>query len=159
MPELIRFEGIEGEGKTSGYEGWIDISSWSWGVSHPTSGVPGGGYSSDKAHFMDIMITKVTDKASATLLKNMTFGTHFPKVEIVSLKTTGEAIEKYLHIEMEKVLVTSVSQNGGGSSTPMESVAMSYKTIKFKHQPQSETGVLEAEGLFGIDLETYTESV
>ena len=144
MPELIRFDGIEGEGKITGFEGWIDISSWSFGVSHPTSGVPGGGYSADKAHFQDI---------------NITFGTHFPTVEIVSLKTTGETIEKYLHFELEKVLVTSVQQSGGGSGVPMESVSMSYKVVKFKHQPQSETGVLDAEAVYGIDLETYTESV
>ena len=159
MPELIRFDGIEGEGKITGFEGWIDISSWSFGVSHPTSGVPGGGYSADKAHFQDINITKFADKASATLLKNMTIGTHFPTVEIVSLKTTGETIEKYLHFELEKVLVTSVQQSGGGSGVPMESVSMSYKVVKFKHQPQSETGVLDAEAVYGIDLETYTESV
>lgn len=157
MPELIRFDGIEGEGKITGYEGWIDISSWSWGVTHPTSGVPGGGYSQDKAYFNDIMITKTADKGSATLLLNMTFGTHFPKVEIASLKTTGETIEKYLHIELEKVLVTSVSQSGGGSGTPMESVTMSYKLIKFKLQPQTETGSLDAETVFGINLETYTQ--
>jgi type VI secretion system secreted protein Hcp len=160
MPELIKFASIDGEGKTTGFEGWIDIQGWSWFVSHPTSGVPGGGYSSDKATFNDITITKSTDKATATLLKNMTFGTHFPTVEIVSLKTTGAAgagIEKYLHVEMEKVFITSVGQSGGGSGAPMESVTMSYKIIKFKQQPQSETGVLEAESVFGIDLESYTE--
>lgn len=157
MPELIKFDGIEGEGKLTGFEGWIDISSWSWGVSHPTSGVPGGGYSSDKAHFSDVTISKTADKGSATLLLNMTFGTHFPKVEIVSLKTTGETIEKYCHIEMEKVFITSVSQAGGGSGPPMESVSMSYKLVRFKLQPQTSTGGLDAETVFGVDLETYTQ--
>ena len=69
------------------------------------------------------------------------------------------ALHSEAHFELEKVLVTSVQQSGGGSGVPMESVSMSYKVVKFKHQPQSETGVLDAEAVYGIDLETYTESV
>lgn len=120
MPELIRFDGIEGEGKITGIEG-LDRYQQLVLRGEPSDLRRAGRWLfGGQGAFRISNIANCADKASATLLKNMTFGTHFPTVEIVSLKTTGETIEKYLHFELEKVLVTSVQQSGGGSGVPMK---------------------------------------
>lgn len=155
MPEVIKFDDVTGESKYPGFETWIELTSWNWTITHPTSGLPGGGYSQDRARVHDISVTKFGDKATIALIKKILFAKHFPKVEIASLKTTGDKIEPYMKIELEDVIITSLNQHGGGTGTPSESMNLSCKTIKWTYQPQTAGGSLDPEDEVKIDLESH----
>ncbi|WP_274627901.1 Hcp family type VI secretion system effector [Arvimicrobium flavum] len=158
MPNVIRFEGVEGESKITGYEKWIDIGPYSLSGSSAHSGLRGGGLSGGAMQISPITISKKLDSASTKLMNRMSKGEHFDKVEIVSLKTTGTKLDKYLTVELGQVLLAGYSWNNDGEGAhdyPTESWTLSFKKFEFLYLPQTETGTLGEEGVFAIDLEKY----
>lgn len=161
MPNVIKFDGVEGESKITGYENWIEIGPFELRVNHPYSGIGTGGSSGGKAQFAPISISKRVDVASMTLLNKMVFGNHFDKVQIVSLKTTGgTTLEKFFSLDLSEVHLSDFHYHNGGDDSGdymNESWVLGYKKIELTHLPQTAKGVLGPEGTFGIDLEKYEQ--
>lgn len=158
MPNVIKFETVDGESKITGYDKWIDIGPYHLGARSAHSGLRGGGKSGGAMEFNSIAINKKLDSATTKLMEKMSGGYHFKKVEIVSLKTTGTKLEKYLTVELGEVFLSDYSWNNDGEGSadyPTETWTINFKKIEFKYQPQTETGTLGPEGLFAIDLEKY----
>lgn len=158
MSQMILYDGIDGESKVKGFEKWIDINHWGWGATAPTSGVAGGGLSAGVATFHEVSVSKNLDVATETLLKKLTSGNHFDKVEIASLKTTGtSAPEEYARVVMHQVYITSITQSAAGESAPGESVSMAFKKFEIKYKPQTEKGALGGDKHFKYDIEAKDE--
>lgn len=146
---------VEGESKDNENTGWIEIESFSYGISNPSYAQSGSGASGGQATFADLSLAKRVDKATAALLLKAASGQHFDKAELVLYKAGGEGRVKYLEITLEKVYITSYSLGGSdGSGVPMESISCSYSQIRQKYTLQDDQGGTGASTEFGWNVAT-----
>lgn len=131
---------VKGESKDKAHKDTIDVLAWSWGMSQSGSMHSGGGGGSGKVNVQDISLTKYVDKASPELMKACCGGTHFKDAKLIVRKAGGNPLE-YVIVNMENVLVSSVSTGGsGGEDRLTESVTLNFAKVKVQYQPQKEDG-------------------
>lgn len=133
---LLELDGIKGESKSPDCRGCIDIESFSWGTTNPsTTGAhgAGGGGGAGKVSVHDISITKMTDKSSSDLMQASATGQHIKSAKLF-VRKQGSDQHEYLTYELENVLVSSFSTSGHGSSSdrPMESLSLNFTKITFQ---------------------------
>ena len=132
---------VKGESNDKKHKDTIDILAWSWGVSQSGTMHVGGGGGAGKAAVQDISFTKYIDKSSTDLMKACCDGTHFDKAKLIVRKAGGKDPLEYLIIEMEGVLVSSISTGGsGGEDRLTENVTLNFRTVKVNYQPQKSDG-------------------
>jgi len=142
----------ESADKAQGAKGDIDVLAWSWGMSQSGTTHMGSGGGAGKANFQDLSFTKYVDAASNALMISLAKGTHIPKVTLLARKA-GEGQQKYLTIDMEQVLVTSVSTGGsGGEDRLTENITLNFAKVKFAYAPQSKTGTKGGDKEFTWDI-------
>ncbi len=137
----LKIEGVSGESRTDGFKDWIDVLSWSWGASNAGSFHIARGGGSGRANFNDLSITKYVDLATTELMRSVSQGTHFPKAHLVLRKAAGAEALKYLEIDFEELMVTSLSTGGtGGEDRLTENITLNFAKFKMKYTEQLETG-------------------
>ena len=145
---------IKGESadKEQGAKGDIDVLAWSWGMSQSGTTHMGGGGGAGKANFQDLSFTKYVDSASNALMTALAKGTHIEKCELL-VRKAGDGQQKYIHITMEEVLVTSLSTGGsGGEDRLTENVTLNFAEVKFSYVPQKGDASFDAEKDFAWDI-------
>ena len=111
----------------------------------------GGG--SGKVNVQDISVTKYIDSSTPNLMAACAKGQHFDKATLTVRKAGGEQME-YLVIEMDKVLVSSISTGGsGGEDRLTENVTLNFAQVKTTYTPQSDKGAEEGAIEFGWNIE------
>ena len=123
---------IQGESTARGYERWIEVVSWSWGVANPATVGAGTGLSAGRATLSDLTLMKFADSATPRLLDGSTRGTHFPKAAL-AVRRSSDGFE-YLRIRLEDVLVSSDQLSAGGDR-PAESVGLSFVRFVLDYTP------------------------
>jgi type VI secretion system secreted protein Hcp len=154
MDMFIKIGDIKGESVDKVHKEKIDVLAWSWGVSNSGTTHMGGGGGSGKANVQDLSFTKYVDAASHALLQASCIGTHFPKANLIVRKAAGkgEPLE-YIKIELEEVLVTSVSTGGsGGEDRLTENVSLNFAKVKFEYTPQAANGAKGTTLPFAYDI-------
>jgi type VI secretion system secreted protein Hcp len=145
----VQIEGITGESMQKDHVQWIDADSLVWGATRGGNmdmGGAGGG-TTGKANFTPVTFSHLVDKTSPVLFQFCAQGKHISKVVIHVCKSTGEAAkasEKFIQLELTGVIISDVSHSCGGSAAPMESVSLSYSTIKVEVREQGDKGSLGA---------------
>jgi len=89
----------------------------------------------------EITVTKVTDKASTTIIKDICGGAFYKKGEISVTKLIAKKPEVFLKFSLEEVFVSGWSISSGGDS-PTESLSMAFNKIKISFAPEKD-GKLE----------------
>ena len=143
MSIYVRLEGITGESKDSNHKGWIDALSVSFGVTQSSSMSTGGGGGVGKADFPALTFVHYVDRASPSLFKYCAQGKHIPKVEISTTKAGGKQ-EEYMKVTLTDVIVVEVMPNGSTDDLWVETVGLSYSTIKIEIREQSTSGSMGA---------------
>lgn len=152
----IEGEDVKGESRDSVHAEEIDVLAWSWGMTQSGSFHLGAGGGAGKVNVQDISITKYIDSATPNLMKACASGQHFDKATLTVRKAGGEQME-YLVIEMDKVLVSSVSTGGsGGEDRLTENCTLNFGKVKTSYTPQSDKGSEEGAIEFGWDIEANT---
>jgi type VI secretion system secreted protein Hcp len=141
LDQFLNIEGeISGESKDGTHKGEIDVLAWSWGMSNAGSFHVGGGGGSGKANFQDLSVTKWLDLSSPILELYCANGDHFAKATLTVRKAGKKPLE-YMIVEMENVLVTSVSTGGsGGEDRLTENVTFNFEKVAVKYTEQKDTG-------------------
>lgn len=142
---FIMIDGITGESPN----GYIEIDSFSFGASNPTSASSGtGGGGAGKVSLSDFSITKKLDGSSPQLFKNVVNGTHIPYVtlliksvesvngDMVTIKFTD------VFISMYKLDETPVNQIPNfpcppNQSGPVESISFNFEQLSFQTEPST----------------------
>jgi len=79
----IKIETVDGEATQAKHEKWIEIYSFSWGASNPTTIGPGsGGLSAGRVSVSSFNIMKKTEASSAKLFAACCAGQHFPTATV-----------------------------------------------------------------------------
>lgn len=137
---FLKADPIKGESTDDKHKDWIEVESFSHGLSQPVSGASGtGGRAAARADFQSFVITKSVDKASPDLNLYCAQGKHIPKLELEVCQETGEKV-CYLKYEFENAMVQSVNASGGGSQRAMESVAFAYDKIAWTYTAVKDDG-------------------
>ena len=117
--------------------GQFEVLAFSWGLSNSGSTHVGGGAGAGKASVQDVALTKYVDQNSPDLFIAVASGSHFPSA---SLTFVGRGGSPVIEIEMEDVLVTSLSTGAsGGESVPTENITLNFALVTFTVNGESET--------------------
>jgi type VI secretion system secreted protein Hcp len=137
---FLKIDDVQGESVDSKHKDWIDVQSWSWGMSQSGTSHSGTGGGSGKVSVQDLSIVKYVDKATPNLMKMCCNGKHFSKAELRVRKAGGDALV-YLKIELKDGIVTGVSSAGGtGDERLTETVTLNFASFKYEYTPQTATG-------------------
>lgn len=153
----LYLDGIPGESNKTAVEGWIEISSFSNGLTNHSNVAHGTGSGAGKVEFSSISVTKILDKSSPKLALNCMQGTHIDVGTIVVRQSTGDSTTKtYFQYDLKEVFVDSISWGaaGGGGSKPSESVSFSFNTINIGYSQQNPDGSLQGVISAGWDTQT-----
>ena len=138
---FLKIEGIEGESTDDKHKNWIEVLSYSHGLSQPASATSGtGGRSKERVEMADFSVMKVLDKASPNLALAVCDGRHIPTVTIELCEASGEK-HKYMEYVMEDVIVSSLQPSGSsGGDKPLESLTFNFGKIKWTYYPITHGG-------------------
>jgi type VI secretion system secreted protein Hcp len=133
---FLKLEGIEGESIDEEHRGEIEILSYSWGMSNPTS-IGSGGLSSGKVSMKEFTFTMKGGKASPKLFLHCAQGTHI-REGIITVRTSGHTFVTW---ELKDVVITSFKTLvDSASGTPTEEVRMKFVQIIVTHFVQNSDG-------------------
>ena len=140
---FLKIDGIPGESTDDKHKDWIEILSYSHGITQPvsTTASSAGGAGAERCEHADFVITKNLDKASPKLYEGCSTGQHIKEVIIELCRAGGDKV-KYMEIKMEEVVVSGVHPGGnskGADGFPTESVSFNYGKIKWTYTQQKRT--------------------
>ena len=139
---------IPGEATAKGFEGKIEIFSFSWGASAPVTIGPGTtGISASRVSISSFNVMKKTDKASSKLFSAACTGSHIATMKVSMRKQTGTGgQDSFLIYSFEEVMVESIQWSGssGGDDTPTESVSFAFGKVTVEYKEQGKDGKLTA---------------
>ena len=118
----IRFDGVDA--RSTGGTDTIEISSFNWGLNR--SGTPGSPVLGQQ-----LVFTATVSPAGATLMEAVAAGKVRSLTLLVPAGQTGKT-EVYLAIELENVMVTSWSINGGSGASAGDDMSLSLNFEKYK---------------------------
>jgi type VI secretion system secreted protein Hcp len=157
----LKIDGVEGEAMHAKHSKEIEIYSFSWGASNPTTvGSGSGGLSAGKVSVSSFNIMKKTDKTSPVLFNACCNGKHFANAVVTMNKASGDAGQApFLVYTFTDVMVESVQWSGssGGDDTPTESVSLAFAKVEIEYQQQDAKGAVGKPVLASWDLQKVTK--
>jgi type VI secretion system secreted protein Hcp len=154
----LQIAGVTGEATAAGNVGWIEIFSFSWGASNPTTvGTGTSGLAAGKVSVSSFNVMKKTEVSSAALFAACCAGQHYATAKVQMKKATGTSGGQavFLEYDFTDVMVESIQWSGssGGDDTPTESVSFAFGKVSVKYSQQNtETGAMEVKGNASWDL-------
>ncbi|VXC66589.1 MULTISPECIES: Hcp family type VI secretion system effector [unclassified Pseudomonas] len=138
---FIKIGDIKGESQDKTHKDEIEVLNWSWGMSQSGNMHTGTGGGAGKVSIQDLSLTKFVDKASPNLMMHCSSGKHVPKVTLTVRKAGGDAQVEYLIINLEEVLISSLSTGGSGSDDRLiENITLNFAKVTVDYQPQKADG-------------------
>jgi len=140
----LQIEGKKiGESTSKGFEGAMEIYSFSFGASNPvTIGSGSTGIGAGKVSISSFNLMKKSDKASPELFHYCASGEHLPKAKVTLRKAAGKEQVNFLVYDFEKCMIESIQWSGssGGDDAPTESVSMAFGKVTITYTQQDATG-------------------
>lgn len=137
----IKIDTIPGQSEIKGFEGQIQVESFSWGMSQTTSFGSSSGGGAGKVNMSDLTFMHSVDKASPKFMTACCTGAHLKDAHLTCRKAGGESAVDFYKLTLTDVIVSSVSPAGSNSGdTPMESVSLAFAEFKVEYQEQDNRG-------------------
>jgi type VI secretion system secreted protein Hcp len=159
----LKIEGCPGESTQAGHVGEIEILSWSFGSSNPSTVGPGSeGSGAGRVTISSFNFMKKVDKSSPDMWMKCCTGQHYNSALVTMNKatggTTGQTQKPFLTYQFNEVFVDSIQWSGstGGDDMPTESVSFSFGKIKCMYQKQDKTGQVGNPIFGGWDVQKVT---
>ncbi|MEB8434461.1 type VI secretion system tube protein Hcp [Cocleimonas sp. KMM 6892] len=155
MAAFLKIDGIGGEAHEDNHKDWIDILSFSAGITQPVSAAGRtGGRTNSVAEFQHVCINKVMDKSTPNLALYCSNGQHIPKAEIEFVLDSEEK-HVYMKYTLSDVIISSYNINASfpGDDRPSEGICLAFGKIEQEYKPIDKTGKGGASFKSGWDLE------
>lgn len=151
---FVEIDDIPGESTDAEHEEWIEVESYSHGISQPVSGASRtGGRTGGRADFQDFTITKTLDAATPDLHLFCANGDHIPKIVMECCLATGDK-HTFMKYTFEDCIISSVSEGGSSHEVrPMETVTFAYGKMEWEYTPIDQTGAPGSATTRGWNLE------
>jgi type VI secretion system secreted protein Hcp len=131
---FLKIDGINGESEDKKHSGWIDILSFSHGVSQISAGAAGAGGSrtAGRCDLSDFSVVKQIDKATPKIFLACAKGDHISEVLIELCRDK----QKYMEFKMADVLISAIRPGGaskGEDALPLEEVSFNPARIDYTY--------------------------
>ena len=135
---FVKIDGVPGESTDDKHKEWIEVLSYSHGLSQPGSGSrsSGGARSAERCDHQDFSIVKTLDKASPKLALFCCRGDHIRRTKVELCRATGDK-QKYMEYVLSDVIVSGFLPGGaakGGETLPLEAVSFNYGKIEVEYR-------------------------
>ena len=152
----LTVDGVDGESQRTGHEGEIELVSFSFGASNPSSIGIGAGGGVGAVDIQSFTFEKHTDAASAEMFKACCAGNHFPTAKVTLYKAggTGGPLD-YLIFDFEEVYVDSIEWTGSEAiGIPTEMVSFSFGKVSVTYNQQDSAGAKSGSFMGSWDVRT-----
>ena len=143
---FLKLDGVDGESVDAQHIKWIEIESFSWGVSNPTTiGSATSGAGAGKAVPGDFVVVMPFSAASPQIFNKCVTGDHYQTAVLSMRKAGGEqraAGQDFLKYNFGTVFTTKIEWGGSSDEGPEESITFVYGTLQVQYQPQTSDGSL-----------------
>ena len=137
----IKIDTIGGQSQIKGFEGQIQVQSFSWNMSQTTSFGSSSGGGAGRVNMGDLTFVHSVDKGTPKLMVACCTGAHLKDAILVCRKAGGDSAVDFMKITLTDVIVSSVSPTGSNDSdTPSEAVSLSFAEYKVEYQEQDNKG-------------------
>jgi type VI secretion system secreted protein Hcp len=152
---LLQIPNINGAVNFSKYRGWILVSSFSTGITTPTSTNSGSGSGAGRPMCEPLVVIKPLDSTSPELAQAAASGKHLASVTLAAL--SGGNDHEFLRFVLKNASITAVLFGGDSvSSSRTESLTISAQQIQISSTPQSADGSTGATTTTEIDCQNGT---
>ena len=142
MPIYLNWnkEAIKGNVTEEGHKGWIELSSFQWGVGRGIASPTGhsANRESSAPSVSEITVSKAVDSSSNKLLTEALQGEGVT-VEIDFCKTEKGKLEVYIQYTLTNCMISGYSLSSGGDR-PSESISLNFTKIESKFVPEDAEG-------------------
>ena len=139
-----------------GYEDWIEIDSFSFGVGRSITMEAGAiaNREASRPSLSEVSISKVMDASSGGLFKESVTGSEGVTVQIDIVQTGANQVQKYASYKLESCLVSSYSVGASSSGAPSESITISFARIEADLSHADKTNKNKQSMKVGYNLST-----
>ena len=144
---FLKLDGIDGESVSKGHEKWIEIQSFSWGVSNTSTIGSTGGAGTGKAAPADFTLQLPFSIASPSLFKKAVSGQSITEGTL-SLARSGRQTSDFLKWKLSDILISSYQVEGSGDG-PFDQISLKFMKIEVAYStqnPDGTPGVTVSEG-------------
>ena len=155
---FCQIDGIKGESTDKDHKDWIELLSFSWGMSQPVSAASAtGGRGAERVDISDFSVMKTSDASSPHLMQACCDGRHINKVVIKLCQAGGEK-HPYMTYSLENVIVSTVQPSSSGGDKPIENVTFNFGKYTVEYTPMGHDGKPGSKvGPMGWNLEANTK--
>jgi len=123
---FMKIEGIEGQAADSGHQGWIEVDSFSYGVSRPVG-------ATEAATHKGLTLVKGMDKASPFLYLHCSNGRPLDEVVLEITRTVGDDVS-IQEFRLRRATVTSGQASAAsGAKQVTERLMLCYESIAWTY--------------------------
>ena len=135
MAIYMNWDGAPGAVTTKGFEKWIEVHSFQWGVGRNIGTAARGSKTREASepHFSEVTVTKVLDKATTKLFTEAVAGDLSKTVKFKFTTTTADKVDTYLAVELSNCAASSLSMSAGPEGIPSESLSINFTKILFTY--------------------------
>jgi type VI secretion system secreted protein Hcp len=128
---------VKGESSLGGYEGKIELLSFSHGVAMQMNGdISNSERTSGRPSHQDFTVVKYLDATSPVLNQACCEGKEFPQVHLIIGRNDGGRVVELMRYTLGRVLISSISVGGGGGDKPVETLTLNYNKIEWNYTSQ-----------------------
>jgi type VI secretion system secreted protein Hcp len=143
---FLKLDGIDGESTDAHHDKWIELESFSWGVSNPGGFVAGGGAGTGKPVPGDFNVVMPFSAASPTIFLKLVTGQAIDSA-IISMRQAGGGPgggADFLTYTFDTVFMTKLDWEGG-ADRPAEGVSFQFEKVNIDYHTTKVDGSLGDE--------------
>lgn len=149
---FARIGDITGDGELVGFEGAIEVVSYTWGLSTAAGGDMFGGGGAGRPQPQDVAVSLRSSSASPRLFLACATGRHFPEATI-EVARVGSGPEVFARFRLQEVRVTSfVTSGADGTDAGVDSITLDYRRLTSSYARQRPDDTLDTPVVAGFDF-------
>jgi type VI secretion system secreted protein Hcp len=156
MPIYMKYDGVTGNVTESSHTGWIELSSFSWGLGRAIHTAVGSSDDREASapSVSEVVVTKDCDVASTNLLQEALSG--FGKtVQIDFARTAKGQLDVYLTLTLTNTMVSGHSHSSNGADgRPQETLSLNFSKFEYKFTQMDTDASPGTSATAGYDLST-----
>ncbi len=152
---FLKIPNMPGDSKDEKHKDWIEVESWSFGISNASDPGRGSGATKSVGNFTEFTFMKNADRSSPKIFLNNCAGEHISDVQFAAKKAGAKQGQvDYLLINFKDCIISSFQQSGGGGADvmPTEGVSFAFSEISFEYKQVDVKGNLSPAAAFKYDL-------